>query len=77
MVKEMSISAGNYTVRLPRTSSDKQHHECSFNFLRLSAKGSQNSSPADELKQDDHDGNHQKSMNESAHGIGRDYSQKP
>jgi hypothetical protein len=35
------------------------------------------SSSSDDLKQNNHNSNHQKSMNETSHGIGSDQTQKP
>jgi hypothetical protein len=39
--------------------------------------GSQGLSPANDVKQDDHNGDNQKNMNETAHGVGRDEPQEP
>jgi hypothetical protein len=38
-------------------------------FLQISSN-SQEFSSADDSKQDDHNGNHQENMNETAHGVG-------
>jgi hypothetical protein len=38
---------------------------------------SQDSSSADDSKQDDHDGDYQKNVNETAHGVGGDHPQEP
>ena len=41
------------------------------------AKGSLATSPADDSEQDDHDGDYQKNVDETAHGVGSDQSKKP
>ena len=41
------------------------------------AKWSLAISPADDSEQDDHDGDHQKNVDETAHGVGSDKSKKP
>jgi hypothetical protein len=40
-------------------------------------QGSHGVSPANDSKQDDHDGDHQKNVNETAYGVGGDQPQKP
>jgi hypothetical protein len=44
--------------------------EFSFKFLCLTHERSQGFSSADDSKQDDHDGDHQEQVNETAHGVG-------
>ena len=41
------------------------------------AKSSQGLSSANDSNQDDHHGDNQQNMNETAHGVGRDYPQEP
>jgi len=43
----------------------------------VSAKWSQGLSSANDVKKDDHDGDHQKNVNETAHGVGRNQPQEP
>src|SRR4030065_535914 len=50
-------------------------------YLRYSyaetSRGSHGVSPANDSKQDDHDGDHQQNVNETADGIGADQPQEP
>jgi hypothetical protein len=41
------------------------------------SSNSQGSSSADDSKQDDHDGDYQKNVNETMHGVGSNQPQKP
>jgi len=44
--------------------------EFSFKFLCLTHARSHDSSSTDDSKQDNHDGDYQKNVNETAHGVG-------
>jgi hypothetical protein len=51
--------------------------EFSFKFSCLITKWSQGFSSANDSKQDDHDGDYQKNVNETVHGVGSHQPQKP
>ena len=48
-----------------------------FNHDSWYAKCLQDPSSADDINQNDHDGNHQKNVNKTAHRIGTDQPKKP